>query len=112
LTDLVREDVRAGALALDGRWGYALGVYQELWRRHQEGELRFTRALSQLGAAAAAPEWSPAVAAIAADARTAFEACGAFAFIRQVDELVARRSAEVSAAALAEPEETTSTVSG
>jgi hypothetical protein len=91
-TDLVREDARAGKLALDGRWGYALGVYQELWRRQRDGGLRFSRALSQLGAAAAAPDWSPAAAAIAAEARGAFVEAGARAFVRQVDALVTARS--------------------
>jgi hypothetical protein len=93
LTELAREDARAGSLALDGRWGYALGVYQDLWRRHADGGLWFTRALSQLGAVAAAPEWSPAVAAIAAEARAAFAETGSHAFVRQVDELAAARSA-------------------
>jgi class 3 adenylate cyclase len=93
LTELVREDARAGMLALEGRWGYALGVYQELWRRHADGGLWFTRGLSQLGAVAAAPEWGPVVETIAAEARAAFVETGSHAFVRQLDELVAARSA-------------------
>jgi class 3 adenylate cyclase len=108
-TELVREDARAGLLALDGRWGYALGVYQELWRRHVDGGLWFTRALSQLGAVAAAPEWGPVVETIAAEARATFAETGSHAFVRQIDALVEKRSV---APVGASPEASEATVSG
>jgi hypothetical protein len=110
LTELVRDDARAGALALDGRWGEALAAYHDLWRRHRDGGLRFTHGLSQLGAVAAAPSWEPGVAAIAAEARAAFEESGALAFVGQVDALVASRSDTAKAPASAEHVEAASTV--
>jgi tetratricopeptide (TPR) repeat protein len=112
LTALVREDARAGVIALDGRWGEALAAYQDLWRRLRDSGLRFTRALSQFAAATAAPSWEPGVAAIAAEARAAFEESGALAFVRQVDALVASRSATVTAHVPAEQVEAASTVAG
>jgi tetratricopeptide (TPR) repeat protein len=91
----LRADVarlRAALAGVEGRWGEAIVLFQEGWRLLREQQLLFSLAQSQLEYVSVAPLDEPAVEAIAAEARAAFGRMGASAYVRQLEDVLLRRT--------------------